>query len=551
MLSGLIVFRTNAGEKQGLGHLTRCTHVARELIKYGAQCLIILDYVEDAVLPFLDGLSFKHLYPRPQSEIDALTDAALFLDLIMDRKVNWVVVDDYRLGIEWETTIKAWGKTSSKASGPAICSFDDIQRCHQCDLLVDTRWRGSDTAGTYDTLIPVGATRLLGPAYVPLSRDFQSTPVPKDRSDQAFSILIGLGGGGNLDVCTDIVNCLLEHKDEFSRSLRLKPIVGPLSTNAERLIKCFDGVDEVEPIVGEISLYSSLCQTDFFIGAAGGTLHQLLALRVPALTFAVANNQKSDVRHLEDIGHYFHINTWSSTDLVRLPQFIKIVIENIDRVRRLGQNPRIPIDGYGAQRIAQAMLNTGNDECLSTASSSNDPSDSGSKLSAAHYLRPVTDGDINHYRKCRNLQAKRLNIIGTDEISSLLDYAWWFGTNRESWLLSKQGSRCLYIWHELKSIDCCKFLICGWFACDARTEYQDAVIALDWQLKYCGDRFPGVPWIAAIHRQNKHAKRMKDHFGFQEVDRDAPDVQAIAACFEDSTFEDFYFVTKPSRQSVK
>lgn len=534
-----IIFRTNAGQKTGLGHVVRCAHLARKLIANGARCLFAVDYIEDGIAAFLGDLDIRTLYEGVQTQLDPHVDGQLFLDLAKAENADWVIVDDYRIGEEWEGPLRDHGYK--------VCVIDDLLRRHQCDLLIDSRWRGEETQSLYDSLVPSAARKLLGTNYVLLSESFRSKP-PQKSPDKPFTIMLGLGGSGTLDQCERIIDSLLAHANDFGQELHLTPILGPLSQNTKSFLQRYQSCKNVTPIVGETELYPHLCQADFYIGAAGGILYQLLALKVPALTFPLSENQHTHLRQLEDIGHFFHIENWSESDIEKLPGFVKTVMQNYERIKKLHATPKVPLDGLGTCRVSHILL--GSDQCEPRPEAiSVPPCEKGEELSPGYCIRPVTDRDMNHFLISRNLDANCQNMIRPNKISFMDHYSWWFKTKRTSFLLTKDGAPCLYIWHEVQRRNEQDYLIGGWFVCDESTGFQDVMLTLNWQLEYCDKHVPGTPWIAVIHRQNKYVKLMNDYYGFQDVDPASPYGAAISDIFDGAHTNEFYFVSRASSPS--
>jgi len=487
-----IVFRTNAGQNTGLGHVVRCAHLARELIQNGATCLFVLDHVEDGIAPFVSDLNVRALYDKPQDQLDSDIDSRLFQVIANEHNCDWVVVDDYRLGEEWERPLRE--------GGCKVCVIDDLLRPHQCDILIDPRWRGGDTQSRYDALTPPAALKLLGPDYVMLSAPFKNEP-PQHSRNAPFTIMIGLGGGGDLSQCGRIVDGLLGRLTDYGRTVHLTPVLGPLSTDTAAFVQRYETNASVTPIVGETELYPHLCRTDFYIGAAGGILYQLLALKIPALTFPLSESQHTDLRQLEDIGHFFHLENWSETDIEKLPAFIKTVMDHYPRVQQLCRTPKVSLDGFGALRVAQALLGLDRNP-LRTAPHPLPDFEEDTELTAHHRIRSVCDQDINHYLISRNLDANCQNMISTDRISFIDHYSWWFNAKRASFLLTKDGTPSLYIWHEIKRYKEQDYLIGGWFVCGELAGFQDVMLALNWPLEHCEEHAPGIPWIAVIDRKS-------------------------------------------------
>ena len=533
-----IVFRVNAGQGAGVGHLVRCCCLASELQALGHKCFFLLANYDVAVIPFLDGFEYAYLYHAEQSlvtlaqsapsDYSVENDAQITLQFIKGKSVDWLILDDYLLGKEWEAVF--YGQ------GTKLMVIDDLCREHVCDSLLDVRWRGEGTEQAYDALIPKQADRLIGPQYALLSSQYQQNRQVKD--SDVFTVLVGVGGGGDSRISRDIISALLQLAKTMD--LIIKPILGPLTEN-KQLFDIFRSHKQVQPISGCFDLYPHLIECDLYIGAAGGVLYQLLALNKPALTFSLAQNQQTSLADLEGIGHYFHCDY--DFDVEQLAPLVLTMSEQYQRIKAL-TSKAINIDGLGASRVAAFLLGSQPNELAEFIRPTQIQPEAYEILNEQYRIRSVLDSDINHYLDSRNLPANAKNMIDSKPIARLGHYAWWFNTHRSSYLLEKENQACLYIWHQVQSYQKRQFLIGGWFVCQAETSFQDALLALNWQLEHSDKHWPSLPWIAVIHRGNRYVKLMNDYLGFKEVKANHPYYDAIGSIFANASPDEFYYVMR-------
>ncbi len=534
-MSNKVLFRVNAGETSGIGHLVRCVNIAHALSEQGVECHFALGYAEQSIVAFLQSYSYESLYSFSSAEFDEAKDAELFAVIIANYRPDWVIIDDYRLGVDWERIVST--------QGVKILAVDDLKRYHYCDLLLDIRWRGVGTIDAYNQLVPKNCINLLGPSYVPLSSYYKQSRVIK-KSVAGFTMMLGLGGGGALDFFAKILATLLSQKNVIKVELSVLVLVGPLATNTQELINSYKDHPQITFLEGVTELYPYLCQCDLYFGAAGGVMYQLRALNIPAITFSLADNQDNPTHFLEDIGHYFHLGNLADFDERALLNFVEILFENYSRVLNLSNSSLITVDCQGANRIAEAIIEY---PIIKEHSQLEDKSlnrPQMEEITSTYLIRSVVDADINHYLQSRNLAANCKNMIDSSPIEKLQHYSWWFASKRESYLLFNNHESCLYIWHQVKMIDADKYLIGGWFVCHEGVGFQDSIIALNWQLKKCEQQYPGIPWIAVINRDNKYVKLMNDYLGFTEIGINHQCFQVVSHLFEGADHDQFYFVIK-------
>jgi len=541
-----MLIRTNAGEYTGIGHLVRCLQLAKELKKHNVRVIFVLDSIEPNIHAFLSDIEYITLYDSPQNLLNQIIDAQKFIKLCEKFHPSYAIVDDYRLSKEWEVLISNYVDK--------LAVIDDILREHQCDLIIDMKFRGSSTNQSYDALVATDTIKLLGPHYILLSEKYRQASIEEQYCNQenqtdSFNIMISIGGGGDFSQCKKIILNLLEHQGEFEKPIKIMPVLGPLSINSEKFVNSLKRYHNIMPLIGKTDLFPFLKETHLYIGAAGGTLYQLLSLQIPALTFAIAENQHSEKKQLEHLGHYFHLDSLSTNTIEQIPAFCKTVASNYPKFTALIKQARLNIDGYGACRIAEQLLSMPASSVLNETEP-NERLNNNINLSEHYQLREVTDQDINNYLTSRNLPSNCQNMIQADKIPFLNHYTWWFKTQRESYLLSKNDSPCLYIWHEVKRYKQQNFMIGGWFVCHENVGFQEALLALNWQLSYCQQNFPNIPWVAVIHRENKFVKLLNKYLGFEDIGLDHAYSSAISALFNEASFDDFYYVTFNTKDKI-
>ena len=525
-----VVFRVNASKSDGIGHLVRCVNLAKALTKLDFHCHFILSQLSKQLIPFVHNFSYECLYRNLPCQLNVALDAKLTMISLEKRDIRCLVIDDYYLGKEWESFFYDEGIT--------LVVIDDLLREHLCDVLLDFRWRGKGTLSAYEEKVPLAAQLLLGSEFVLLDEQYQGTSEIQAPQNQFFNILVGNGGGGDLKQLQDIIENILPLITR--QPIKLMLIIGPMSNDTGPFISRYLNEPNVEIIQDCVDLFPYLQVCDLYIGAAGGILYQLLALNKPALTFAMADNQQNPISLLEDIGHYFHCD--GQFIFQGIGNFVLSVAEHYQRVKNLPSKVKI-LDGFGSMRVAYAISGLKVDkEGLTIKHVAR--SACYIQLNENYRIRPVVDSDINHYLDSRNLSINTQNMIESKPIARLVHYAWWFNTQRSSYLLEKDNQACLYIWHQIQTYQKRQFLIGGWFVCQANASFQDALLALNWQLEHCDKHWPSLPWVAVIHRENRYVKLMNDYLGFKEVDVNNNYYDAVSSIFVDASPDEFYYVMR-------
>jgi len=178
----VIAVRVNYNQLVGLGHLYRMLRFVKPLSqKY--RIIFFIDKKEDLIEKNFN-YEFIEVYKgnnKFKSEID---DIKKIKKLIKNIKINYFIIDDYRIGIKWEKFFYRKQK---------IIIFDDLNnRKHLCDFIIDSKHVGEDTKKRYQNLVPKNCQKLLGPTYSIINNDLEK----KKKSKK--NLLLYFGGGGDI-----------------------------------------------------------------------------------------------------------------------------------------------------------------------------------------------------------------------------------------------------------------------------------------------------------------------------------------------------------------
>ena len=533
----MIAIRTHFSSSTGIGHLARTYRLASALIKFQFESLFFIDHDQDFIENYLHPFKYSLLYPKGDEFQDEESDARLFIKNARQHEIEAVVVDDYRLSMIWE-------KKAKSLSCPLIVLDDRNLVHHKCSMIVDAKWTGISTSERYNDKIPKKCIRLLGPEYVMLDEPYlhfsKTSNTPKSKN--TLSIMLSLGGGGDMTILGKLVEKLLIQASTEIDFL-VQPVIGYFASNKEVILSIAKKDRRVKPIIHARSLYDYLKTTTLYIGSAGGTLYEILFMGIPAVTFVLSENHYNSLNHLEDLGHYLHLNDFSEESYDKLVELAWILIININRIQKLyDTSKKVKIDGLGAQRVARSISSLlQNCEGYRSSPSFFPRHDKDTKDSSYDFER-LDDQHINRYFDARNYSANLGNMIDTKKIDRLDHYLWWLKTDRISFLLKKKGKPLLYIWHQPKTIEGITVLIGGWFVCSGSCNGLDALHALNQQLEITDKEFPDLPWVEVIRKNNQFVMSLNKRFGFEIMDESHPLFRVAKQCFPLASFENFNYL---------
>ena len=82
-------------------------------------------------------------------------------------------------------------------------------------------------------------------------------------------------------------------------------------------------------------------KSDLFIGAAGTSVFETAAMKLPSILISIAKNQMTDVLSLEKIGHYFFFKNKEIVNIKKLSELIIIIMKEYRRVKYLTKSAKL------------------------------------------------------------------------------------------------------------------------------------------------------------------------------------------------------------------
>ncbi len=250
----------------GMGHVYRALMLAQEFHDHEIQFLctsrsqLAFDYISE------------HLYPASlQKQDENLSDAVLRLS--PDLVVNDIL-----------DTSKAY-MLSLKNSGIRTVNFEDEGEGAICaDLVINALYERN-----------LSSNMLAGHEYFCLRSEFLTASRHAFR-DQVKNVLITFGGTDNGNLTLRVLRILLPLALEHNFTISV--VNGPGYVHQSSLKKFLSLLDNYEkgkvlwPEEGTKQISEYMMESDFAVTSAGRTVHELTALRIPAIIIAANDREK-------------------------------------------------------------------------------------------------------------------------------------------------------------------------------------------------------------------------------------------------------------------
>lgn len=345
-----VVIRTDASTQTGAGHTFRCLALAQALTRRGVNVRFVCRELPGH---FIDEIRARDhevsVLPAPRMPLTPASDEdyAAWLQVSWTRDVeetttlsapaDWLIVDHYGIDSDWETAARArWDATR-------ILAIDDLQRHHDCDLLLDQTLDLDSTI--YRPLVPARCRILAGVEYALLDARFAElrASVAAPNPDR---ILVSMGAIDAQNTTLGVLSTL----DRMAHPPHVTALLGTRSPHYRAVAAFAADREWIDHHAFARDFADLMAAHGTAIGAPGSTAWQRACLGIPSIMIPLAANQARACAALAAHGAGLVVEpSQLATDL--LPALSELRRNHDDWRRRCMDI----CDGRGAERVAAAM----------------------------------------------------------------------------------------------------------------------------------------------------------------------------------------------------
>ncbi|MEP9357616.1 UDP-2,4-diacetamido-2,4,6-trideoxy-beta-L-altropyranose hydrolase [Sphingomonas sp. KR3-1] len=353
-----VAFRVDASARMGGGHVMRCLTLAARLLAAGWGVTFIAAAITEPLRALLGdaGVRLIEIEPVRGSSRDAsdwdranwpepmqLEDAARTAACLSGLRCDWLVLDHYGLDRCWEAALRS--------HAGRIAVIDDLaNRPHDCELLLDQTYGREDA--DYRPLVGPDTELLIGARYALLRPEFaRARPEALARHLQAGRVdrvLISLGMT-DVGALTEVVARAALAVTEAQIDI----VLGSAAPTLPALLAFAAESPRVTLHVDTDRVCALMVEADLAIGAAGTTSWERCCLGLPALTFAIAGNQRTIASKLAAAGA---IDLIRDTDFAGIEAAISRLAGDSGYRAELARASAAICDGTGASAVAARLL---------------------------------------------------------------------------------------------------------------------------------------------------------------------------------------------------
>ncbi len=334
------IFRADAGQAIGAGHVMRCMSLANALQARGGQaCFVALDlptHLENVLQA--QGHEVRRL---PESvRGDELADARATLD--GEQSLVACVVDHYQLGPDWEAEVMAHAP---------VLALDDLGRSHASRWLLDQNFY-ADPQARYATRCPANVQRLLGPSFALLRSEFAHAKASAHVRDGLVRHVLVFLGGMDADNLTATALKAIGHG--LSPGVQVTVIAGASHPDLPGLQAWCDARGHAALHVQVCDMTPHLLAADIAIGAGGSSTWERCACGLPTVSICLADNQREVILEGARAGFLWGINHVPSAD--ELATVLRALAGAPGLVQHMSRQSLQVTDARGAGRVAELLI---------------------------------------------------------------------------------------------------------------------------------------------------------------------------------------------------
>lgn len=338
-----VLFRADASQDIGIGHVMRCLALAQTLQREKHHItFLMLDSAPALEMRLIkENINIQHLFVEAGSceDVEQVIKVAHQLD------IDWVVADGYQFETNYQHNLKQ--------AGLKVLLFDDYGhgRHYYVDLVLNQNLNADENVylhrEDYTEL-------LLGCSFSLLRQEFLvwrgwQRKIP----NIARKILVTLGGADFENVTLKVLNALRLIRVE---GLQILVVVGSRNPHYKGLqIMAQQMSHSVDLVSNAENMPDLMAWADLAIAAGGSTNWELAFMGLPTIVIVLANNQQKVAQELAQSDVILNLGWHQNQTKHSICKAILPLLSDLNQRQLMSQAARKIIDGRGAQRVVNKM----------------------------------------------------------------------------------------------------------------------------------------------------------------------------------------------------
>lgn len=341
MKKRVVIFRVDADEQVGMGHLMRCLTIAEALQILNVEShFVIADKVAKRIVNER-GFNVTQIDYRYKNY--KIEDAQVLKRIAKKYGATDVVVDSYLITYEYAKYVQEWAK---------IIAFSCKEEKLPLDILInyniDCNKKMIEKLYSEDDI-----DLLLGTEYIPLRKEFNDRKYAIKEKVQ--SVLVMTGGADCNNFLGEFLIKVKENK--WNELVKINCLVGRYNDNLTELKKIANQMINVSIIESTNKVADLIIRNDMIISAGGTSMYEICAIGVPTILYSLADNQISESNYMDNMNIMEYVGVFGSGEFWdRFWKKTDSLMSDFQKRKEQSYKMRKLIDCKGAERIAEAIV---------------------------------------------------------------------------------------------------------------------------------------------------------------------------------------------------
>jgi len=336
-----LFIRADADSQMGTGHVMRCLAIAQAWLDQGGSTVFLMRQPGQGIRARVELEHARIL--EISADVGSADDAEETSRLVRENHGDWLVVDGYQFGAEYQDRLNA--------SGLKLLFLDDCGHANRysADLVLNQNLHANESL--YRNRTPE-TELLLGARYALLRREFLSwRNWKREIPSRASKVLVTLGGS-DPDNATERV---IEGVKLARQDMEVTILVGVSNPHHAHLKKATAGLAGISLVENARNMAELMAASDIAIAGAGSTCWELCFLGLPSLLIDLAENQRPVSQELDRLGVAVDLGNSADVSPRKIADELVSLIGSPERRATMCERGRALIDGNGAARVCREM----------------------------------------------------------------------------------------------------------------------------------------------------------------------------------------------------
>jgi UDP-2,4-diacetamido-2,4,6-trideoxy-beta-L-altropyranose hydrolase len=338
----MLFFRADGGRAIGFGHLMRCHALAQEARRRDLSPVFLTRPDDGTGLAKLKALG-EMTVPLVAAEDNRRDlEAALGAIRLATRgspRGAILITDHNALDAAW--------LVGARQAGLVVVSLNDLPKIHYASHLVVNGNLGAEKL-RYDA--EPGVRFLLGPDYFFFRDEFLAPGVARtEHAKDARRVVISLGAGDPRNVTQAVLEALSAVDDKLELTVITGAAYGFGASLEEAAARSPHTVEIARDLAETARAFG---RGEIAVCAGGSTAYEVAILGIPAVVLVLSETQRDAASALGEAGTAVCIR---DADASRAAEAVTVLLGDVDRRRRMGEQGRAIFDGQGRTRVLNAV----------------------------------------------------------------------------------------------------------------------------------------------------------------------------------------------------